>query len=203
MSLLLEPVIIGVPQIIDLENYTNNVSYTMNSINLNGKITISDTETENIKLLHIINNTLHYYAKNVILDNNNKCIVVYLMGVPPPPESKRVEKEPYINNKRVKFDIVKYNRIILLNTEFFGYCTDLEDPDEKKERLRDEIRKKKEIIYKNYVNKRNLIKQQKIKEDNKLLMEKAKIYETSIPKDKDMSNTFFGIDDFEQKELNK
>ena len=196
MSLILEPVIIGEPYLIDLSEYKNKSEYTMENLNLNGKVIISNTDNETIKLLHIINYTLHYYSKNVIIDNNNKCIIVFLMCVPPPPESTRIEKEPYLNNKRVEFDITKYSTIVLLNTEFYGYCTNLEDPDDKKERLCDENRIKKEKIYKNNSIKKNLLKQKKIIIENKLLLEKAKIYETIIPKDKDMSNTFFGIDNY-------
>ena len=188
----------GDPYIIDLYDYKNNEikTYTMDSLNLNGKIIISNTDKDNIKLLHIINYTLHYYCKNVVIDNENKCVVVFLMCVPPPPESKRIEKEPYINNKRVEFDITIYNKIVLLNTEFFGYCTELEDPEDKKERLKEEYKIKKDKIYKNNLIKKKILKQEKIKMENKLLLEKAKIYETIIPKDKDMTNTFFGIDNY-------
>ena len=203
MSLLLEPVIIGKPFIIDLNNCKNNLEYDMKTLGLNGKIIISNTDNINIKLLHIINNTLHYYSKNVVIDKINKCVVVYLMGVPPPPESKRIEKEPYVNNKRVEFNSSIYNKIIFLNTEFFGYCDDLEDPADTKDRLKDEKIMKNKKIYQNYTDTKNKLKQKKIREENKILLEKAKIYEEIIPKDKDMNNTFFGIDNFEQNELNK
>ena len=196
MSLILEPVIIGDPFIIDLSDYKDNIVFTMESLNLKGKIIISNTDNDDIKLLHIINYTLHYYSKNVVIDNKNNCVIVFLMCVPPPPESSRIEKEPYINNKRVEFDITKYNKIVLLNTEFYGYCTNLEDPEDKKERLKEENRIKKEKIYKNKIIQKNLLKQKKIKKEKELLLEKAKIYEIVIPKDKDMSNTFFGIDNF-------
>ena len=196
MSLILEPVIIGDPFIIDLSDYKDNIIFTMESLNLNGKIIISNTNNDDIKLLHIINYTLHYYSKNVIIDNKNNCVIVFLMSVPPPPESSRIEKEPYVNNKRVEFDITKYNKIVLLNTEFYGYCTNLEDPEDKKERLKEEKSIMKEKNYKNNIIQKNLLKQRKIKKENNLLLEKAKIYETIIPKDKDMSNTFFGIDNF-------
>jgi len=203
MSLLLEPVIIGKPFLIDINDFKNKIEYNMDDLGLKGKIIISNTNYENIKLLHIINNTLHYYAKNVVIDKINKCVIVYLMRVPPPPESTRIEEEPYVNNKRVEFDSSIYNKIIFLNTEFFGYCDDLEDPADKKDRLKDEKIIKNKQIYQNYINAKNKLKQQKIRQENKILLEKAKIYVELIPKNKDMSNTFFGIDNFEQNELNK
>ena len=202
MSLILEPIIIGEQYIIDLTNYHNNMYYDMKSLNLDGEILICDTDIINIKLLHIKNYSLHYYCKNVIIDKNNNCVNVFLMRVPPPLESKRIESEPYLNNKRVKFDFIKYNKIIIFNTEFFGYCTDIDESDNIKEKIKDDIKKKKDRIYEIWINKKKILQQQEIKKKNLLLLEKAKIYECIIPQNKNMNDTYFGIDDFSKQQNN-
>lgn len=198
MSLILEPIIIGKPYIIDLNNHYEKY-HNMDFLELNGDIIISDTNDDNIKLLHIKNYSLHYYCQNIIIDRNNNCIFVFLMKVPPPPESKRIETEPYINNKRVEFDFIKYNKIIFLNTEFFGYCNNLNDDIDIIENIKKENIKKNERIYKIWLNKLNIIKSEKIKKENNLLLEKAKIHECIIPKNKNMNDTYFGIDNFLNK----
>ena len=86
MSLLLEPIIIGEPVIINLENknYTNYKKY-FNIPNVKGYIEINDTDDDDIKLLHIINKSLHFYSKNVVINKINNSVDVYLMCVPPEP----------------------------------------------------------------------------------------------------------------------
>lgn len=194
MSLLLEPVIIGNPLIIDL-NY-NNYKHNMEPLELNGEIIISDTNNENFKLLHIKNYTLHYYCQNVIINNNNNSVVVFLMKVPPPPESKRIEKEPYINNKRVIFDINKFKKIIVLNTCFFGYCDNLECDLDINKKIKEDNKKKNEKIHNIWYNNFITLKKQKKLYENNILLEKAKIHECIIPKNKNMEDTIFGIDFF-------
>ena len=202
MSLILEPVIIGIPFIIDLDNYKNNMNFDMKALNLEGSIIICDTDNVNIKLLHIKNYSLHYYCKNVIINKNNNSVIVFLMRIPPPPESKRIESEPYLNNKRVMFDFIKYNKIIILNTEFFGYCEDIDESYNMKEKLKDNIKKKKARIHEIWTNAKKILKQQAIKEKNILLLEKAKIYECLIPQNKNMDDTYFGIDNFSKQANN-
>ena len=72
MSLLLEPIIIGEPVIINLENknYKNYKKY-FNIPNVKGYIEINDTNDDDIKLLHIVNKTLHFYSKNIVINKIN------------------------------------------------------------------------------------------------------------------------------------
>ena len=53
-----------------------------------------------------------------------------------------------------------------------------------------------------WANKKKILKQRSIKENNLLLLEKAKIYECVIPKNKNMENTYFGIDNFLNQDNN-
>jgi|SaaInlStandDraft_6_1057023.scaffolds.fasta_scaffold25608_2 hypothetical protein len=197
MSLLLEPIIIGEPVIINLENknYTNYKKY-FNIPNVKGYIEINDTDDDDIKLLHIINKSLHFYSKNVVINKINNSVDVYLMCVPPEPSTNIVEKLPYINHKRVKFNINNYEKIVLLHQEFYGYYNYIETEQEKKDRLKYERSLLKEKLHNEKIKKLKKEKNKKRREDNLILMNKAKNQEEIISSDISINNLYYGVENF-------
>jgi len=202
MSLLIEPIIIGEPVIINLENknYTNYKKY-FNIPNVKGYIEINDTNDNNIKLIHIVNKSLHFYSKNVVINKINNSIDIYLMCVPPEPSTNRVEKIPYINHKRVKLNINNYNKIVLLHQEFYGYYNYIETEQEKKDRLKYERSLLKEKLHNEKIKKLKKEKNKKKREDNLILMEKAKNQEELISEDININNLYYGVENFSINDL--
>lgn len=202
MSLLLEPIIIGEPVIINLENknYTNYKKY-FNIPNVKGYIEINDINDDDIKLLHIVNKTLHFYSKNIVINKINNSVDIYLMCVPPEPSTNRVEKLPYINHKRVKFNIKHYNKIVLIHQDFYGYYNYIETEQEKKDRLKYERSLLKEKLHNEKIKKFKKEKNKKRREDNLILMEKSKHQEELISEDISINNLYYGVENFSINDL--
>ena len=117
--------------------------------------------------------------------------------------TKRIEKTPYINHKRVKFNINEYNKIVLFHQEFYGYYNYIETEQEKKDRLKYERSLLKEKRHNEKIQQLKKQKNKKRKDDNLILMEKAKHNECVISENIKINNLYYGTENFSMNELNE